>query len=716
MKDNKEFIKGVYDKYEEYKKDEKNLKLKNDNKQKFYKSKNLVKVLSIAAVCAIVVSGGLVGSNLIKQNNNKNANGEIAKTKTSDKITLKTVDNFENFYNIAKENSKDTSKDIYKDTSIVDELLKQDDDFSIKSATSSTSTALDSAGANSESSSNSKQESAENYSKTNIQVENVDEADLVKTDGKYIYYVANDNVVIVDINEKDKLSKVAQINYKETQKEQDNDKKYYYDYYSYNSNGFKPAELYVNKNKLIVLGNETSYEYSKGNTVKETTNSIYKRGIYRQKTVAIIYDTTNKEEPKEIRKVEIEGNYVSSRMIDNNIYFVSNKSINQSNILKKEIEDLNEDEYKPYYSDTAIDKEEKLIDFNDIYYFEDMETLNYLTLGGFNLDNDKEVDVKTFLGAGEDIYSSTENMYIVKSKSVYDIDTYNNLGQDTKILKFSLKNGKIDFKAEADIEGGINNQFSMDEHNGYFRIATTIGKVSWELDDYSSSNSLYILDENLKEVGRLDGIAKGEKIYSVRYSGNRAYIVTFKEMDPLFVIDLSDVNNPKILGELKIPGYSTYLHPYDETHLIGFGYDTKMNSSENGVLKNGLKMSMFDITDLNNPKELFSIKIGDKNTSSELTDNHKALLFSKEKNLIAFPIRTYEKGKSISKAQVYDIDLNKGFTLRGEIEHTGDSNSYSYQRTIERIIYSKDVFYTLSKKLIKATDMNTLEEISKLEL
>lgn len=675
MKDNKEFINDVYEKYENYKKDGENTKWKVPKEQV---KKSWVKVLSCAAVVTIAISGVFVTNNYINKEQTK-----VGKTVTSDKMTLQTVDNFEKFYSIAKEYSNN-NYDMYNQwESVMDDTIKSSQNLAGSTGTSETQ---------SSSTTNSEVAPSTDYSKTNVQVENVDEADIVKIDGKYIYYVANNKLVIVDINKKDELPKIAEINFQ-------NEK-------------FKPSEIYINKNKLVILGNENSYSYDNGTTVKETTDSIYKKGIYKQKAVAKIYDLTDIEEPKEERKIEIEGNYVSSRMIDNNIYFISNKKINSYNITKSEIEDLDEDVYKPSYTDTLKSSSEKLIDFDDIYYFENIDSLNYLTLAGFSLNTKKEANVQTFLGAGEDVYSSSENMYIVKTKYVYDADTNQNLGKDTKILKFSLKNGEIKFKAEANVEGGINNQFSMDEENGYFRIATTIGNVSWELDDESSSNSLYILDENLKEVGRLDGIAKGEKIYSVRYVGNKAYVVTFKEMDPLFVIDLSDVTKPKILGELKIPGYSTYLHPYDENHIIGFGYETKMNSSGNGVIKNGLKMSMFDVTDLNNPKEMFSIKIGNNNTSSELTNNHKALLFSKEKNIIAFPVRTYENGKSVSKAQVYNIDLNKGFILKGKILHEGTD----YKKSIERIIYSNDVFYTLSKSLIKATDMNTLQEITKLNL
>lgn len=678
MKDNKEFINGVYKKYEQYQKEE-NSKWKVSSKQAKKLNKKIVvtKILESAAIITIVISGAIATNTYI---NNKNNITSISKQiQTSDKLTLKTVDNFENFYTIAREYTKSRNNN-ERDIETLTDNAEQSEDVSKSTSTPSNT-----------------KESTQEYSKTNIQVENVDEADIVKTDGKYIYYVVGKKIIIADITKKEELLQIAKIDF--------------------SSEKYTPSELYINKNKLIILGNENAYSYDTGITVKETTNSVYKKGIYKQKTVAKIYDLSSIKEPKEERTIEIEGNYVSSRMIENNIYFIGNKSVYTNNIATYEIKDLDEDIYKPMYKDTLNSNSEKLIDFDKIYYFDNIESLNYLTLAGFSIDNKKEANIQTFLGAGEKVYSSSQNIYIAKQKNVYDADTHKSLGYDTKILKFNLNNGEIKFKAEADVTGGINNQFSMDENNGYFRIATTIGVSSWDVDDNSSSNSLYILDENLKEVGKVEGIAKGEKIYSVRYVGSKAYVVTFKTMDPLFVIDLSDVKNPKILGELKIPGYSTYLHPYDETHLIGFGYDTKENSSGDGYVQNGLKMSMFDVTNLNNPKEMFTIKIGEKNASSPLIHDHKVLLFSKEKNIIAFPVNVYKNGKYVSEAQIYKIDLEKGFTLQGEIKNENiSSKNYSYSNIIERIIYSNNVYYTLSKKLIKAVDMNTLKEITKLEI
>ena len=663
----------------------KNVRAKEFAKHGFFR-RNFVKVLSTAAVFAIVISGVFIGKNMVGPNGEET---KIGKTTTSDKISLKTVDNFETFYKIVKDNYKEDTRKYYDYDIMIEESTESTRKSNSADITNNTTNGT-----------NSEPQSSNDYSKTNIQVENVDEADIVKTNGNYIFYVVNNKLYIVDIKVAVNMKKVAEIDF--------------------SSQKFKPTELFINNNKLLLIGNETGYSYPTGGIVKETSNAIYKRGIYKERAVVVVYDISNIEKPNEVRRVEIEGKYVSSRMIGNNVYFVANKTIYGRDIVNYPIEDLDENLVKPSYIDTINSSTEKLIDFNRIYYFDNINTINYLTLGGFSLDNNQEADVKTFLGAGEDIYCSEQNMYVAKAKNVYDAYSHMSYGEDTKILKFNLNSGKINFKAEANVEGGINNQFSMDEHNGYFRIATTIGKT-YNMDE-STSNSLYVLDENLKEVGRLDGLAKAEKIYSVRYVGDRAYVVTFKEIDPLFVIDLSNPRAPKVLGELKIPGYSTYLHPYDDNHIIGFGYDTKPNAWDTGVVNDGLKMSMFDITDLSNPKEMFTVKIGDNRTSSQLTNNHKALLFSKEKNLIAFPVTSYENGKRQYKAQVYNIDLNKGFTLRGEIEHKGEditSGAYTYRYNyynIDRILYSNNMFYTVSQAMVKANDMGTLKNISEIEL
>ena len=672
MKSNKEFIQDIYDKYNEYEKKENHEFKKIEHPQKNFLT---LRLLALAAVLVLVFS-----TVLIYQNYNKNQNLQMAQkpqdsqgNNEAEEISLATVDNFENFYNIIKNAN-------------LDEALN---------STKSEATLQESIADSMQNDTNSNRDSEEldlNYSKTNTQVEGVDEADIVKTDGNYIYYVANENIIIVDIREPEGIKVVGKISFENTK--------------------ISPSEIYINENKLIVLGN--TYEnitvtYEINARAEEDIASA--SGYNKNKAVVIVYDISSKEEPKEERRIEINGYYVSSRMIGNNIYFVSNYYLsNLIGIARYPVQELKQEDYMVSYTDSKVSSEERYIDFNKVHYFEDIEDANYLTIVGFSLDNDEQADIQTFLGAGNEIYCSLENMYIQKSKYTYQLDQnqrITNSSTSTKIFKFNLNDGKIRFKAEAEISGVINNQFSMDENEkGEFRIATTISD-NWTTTD-DTSNSLYVLDEDLKLIGKLEGLAKGEKIYSVRYMGDRAYIVTFKQVDPLFVIDLSDGKNPKVLGELKIPGYSTYLHPYDENHIIGFGYNTKENGTT--VTNEGLKMSMFDITDFNNPKELFKVDIGNSYTSSELTYNHKALLYSKDKNIIAFPITTYNR-KTISSARFYEISLENGFVLKGEVSHGSD-----YENQIKRIIFANDYYYTLSNGLIKVIRMNDLQEVGQVEI
>ena len=200
-------------------------------------------------------------------------------------------------------------------------------------------------------------------------------------------------------------------------------------------------------------------------------------------------------------------------------------------------------------------------------------------------------------------------------------------------------------------------------------------------------------------------------------------MVTFVQTDPLFVIDLSEPTNPILLGELKIPGYSTYLHPYDENHIIGFGENTETNE-DGRVITTGMKMALFDVKNPTSPKEMYSTNIGDSGTYSELLYNHKALLFSKEKNIIAFPIsisegENYHSNLKFQGAIVYGLDLENGFNLKGKIAHmqiTEGYNDYDYTKEVERIIYIDNNLYTLSEGLIKATNMDNMEEKGSIEI
>ena len=644
-------------------------------KQKNSYGKRIYAIASALIVFVIAISIAVPISN--------NKNKETPKAVVEKNNGLPKVENFDTFYNLIKENNKSyyESNGLYSIDAVQAETAKSVGDIT----TTGESTAKD----------------KNDYSKTNIQVEGVDEADIVKTDGGYIYYSTGNKLVIVNASDPTKLQIVSEIEYKKE--------------------NMKSAEIFINNNKLVIIGQKRVYE---ANQNKEVYYDLAYRS-YDLYTIAKVYNIENKENPQYEREVQIEGDYLSSRMIGENIYFMANKYIYCNLPEEYTKENVNEDEYKPKYLDTSISEKLNCKEFTDIYYFPDSEENSYLNIAGFNINNNEPANIESYLGAGEEIYSSENNLYITKVKYEYKNNIfygyYDNYDVDTYIYKFKLEDSKIVYTNVGSVPGEVLNQFSMDEKDGYFRIATTDSN-NWNSD--TDTNNMYVLNEKLEVVGKIENLAKGEKIYSVRFMGNRAYMVTFVQTDPLFVIDLSEPTNPVVLGELKIPGYSKYLHPYDETHIIGFGENTTTNKY-GGVVTDGMKMALFDVSNPNNPKELYSVDIGEKGTYSELLSNHKALLFSKEKNIIAFPISIREEdGEYNTKltfqgAIVYGLDLNEGFTLKGTIAHMQIEDGYrdyEYSKAIERIIYIKDNLYTLSKGLVKSTNMETMQEQSSLEI
>jgi inhibitor of cysteine peptidase len=565
------------------------------------------------------------------------------------------------------------------------------------------------------------------FSGTNLQVQGVDEGDMVKTDGQYIYQARQDSVVITRAYPADNMEVLKTISYQDT---------------------MHPVELYIDHKSMVVIG------YSYGN---RKTDNLQKRSMpyYSDEVVAMkVYDISDKSNIKEVREIQLDGSYLSSRKIDSQIYLLTNKYISYYGIRQDEsLPDT------PRIKDSMTGMDFKKLGYDQIRYFPDSAAGSYLVVAGLNLDTYKEsLHVDTYLGAGEEIYCSAENLYAAVTSyqappvNPVVLDTATSAkgllprqqDKETVIYRFALEKGKAVYKAKGTVPGTLLNQFSMDEHGDTFRVATTTGEV-WGFGESSSKNNLYVLDKSLKTMGRLENIAPGESIYSVRFMGDRAYMVTFKKVDPLFVIDLKDGTKPQILGALKIPGYSNYLHPYDENHVLGFGKDTVEIPYEddggNVIGSNayylGMKVALFDITDVTKPKELYVETIGDRGTDSPLLQDHKALLFSREKNLLAFPITVMrtEGAKTVYNrmpaygsfsfqgAYVYHIDLEKGFRLKGTITHLSQedynkSGTYGtdYNKSIHRILYIGDRLYTVSNSAIKANDMKNLKEINHLEI
>jgi len=562
---------------------------------------------------------------------------------------------------------------------------------------------------------------SDDYSTTNIQVEGVDEPDTVKTDGSYLYVLANQTIFIIKATPANQSKILSKISFKN-------------DVYINN--------LFINDDYLIIFGGSYSYpilyEGEKEDSNDTGGNIVEERPWDVTTSIIRIYDISSRSDPVLKKDIEIDGNYFDARMIGNYVYFISTEHTyyiyrenNGNGVLS--------------VPKIKIDNTSTKIPHDDIYYADVPELVDTMThVVSVNLEN-MAVDEKSFLiGISQTMYVSPINIYLVYTKYDYTIrplvdGTFQTNQETTMIHKIGINTGDIDYITKGEVPGHVLNQFSMDEHNGYFRIATTIG-YSWDSTN-PSKNNVYILDENLNRVSEIENIAPGEQIYSARFLGDKAYIVTFKNIDPFFTIDLSDPNNPEVLGYLKIPGFSTYLHPLDENHIIGIGKDAVASDNPNFAWYQGLKLALFDVSDFENPQEIENVIIGDRGTDSSALYDHKAFLFDREKELLVIPVSLYEISDEIKDqygeeppntygeftyqgAYIYNLNL-KGFTYKGRITHMTEEeknnseywwywyNSYSY---ITRSLYIGNVLYTISNSMVKMNNLEDISEIKSLDL
>lgn len=576
------------------------------------------------------------------------------------------------------------------------------------------------------------------YSKTNVQVEGVDEADWAKTDGKFIYQRSGNSVIIADIRnpESPRLASVLE--------------------YDDDEESFSPRELYAADGRLIVIG--TAYlpdHEDEGNGdytiyAEQSADILIWPPIHQTRTLvtAKIYEVSDDGVPVFVRELQLEGHYVTSRMIGSSLYLIANKHNLLYPLLEAADADAdaepNERNFEPIWRDTAISQEPSTIPLKRLHYFPDSPEDGTLLIGAVDLkEPGTAMHVSAYLGSAGTVYASTENLYIAIPRSIWPTDAAGRPQYtarpklQTDIYKFRLDGGSTAYAGQGSVPGHVLNQFSMDEYDGRFRIATTSGYMWAEDSADISKNNLYVLDERLKTIGSLEDLAPGERIYSARFMGSRAYMVTFRNVDPLFAIDLSDPAKPTVLGQLKIPGYSDYLHPYDEHHLIGFGKETITATPRDGrgepmAYYLGMKLSLFDVTDVTQPKEIFKEVIGDRGTHSDLLHDHKALLFDRTSGLLAFPVELMEVKEETGRneydmppygefvyqgAYVYRVDLDEGFNLRGRITHLSADDlakagdyGYDYRKKVQRILYAGDMLYTMSDAILKVNALHSLEE------
>ena len=477
---------------------------------------------------------------------------------------------------------------------------------------------------------------SEDYSGTNTQVDGIDEGDIVKTDGKNIYILRNNQDLIIleaDGANTKKISETAV-----TARSNTVNAKEGYDYYYYSSYQYA-SDIYVSDNILAVIKSDSSWcNYSR-------------QDVYSNISVDCIdvdfYDISDPRKPVMKASFGQDGNYSDSRLVDGKLYMITNYSV-YGNLDKD-----NPDTFIPHVYKNG---KKSLAPLNTIVYPPEIETANYINIVCYDLEKCDITDSKALLGrAGDTIYMSDANLYIANSKycedvvkeykkSVYDVKEYEE-GYRTEIIKMSYKD-KIVTKAIGTVPGNLLNQFALDEYNDTLRVVTTeeINRHTTYTDpemnftNYvygegtGTTNALRILDKNLDPLGAITGLAQDERVYSVRFTGDIGYFVTFRQVDPLFAVDLSNPAEPKIMSQLKIPGFSNYLHPYSDGLLFGIG----QNADEETGRTSGMKLSMFDTS---NPYDVFeAAKLNLENDSySEALYNHKAILVSPSRGIIGFP-------------------------------------------------------------------------------
>ena len=481
-------------------------------------------------------------------------------------------------------------------------------------------------------------------------------------------------------------------------------------------------EMYVVNNRLIAILNCQLKREENNANEKVSFDCLYGGSSGKNITMAVSYDISDRNKVKEEWRVFQDGGYISSRLIGDELVLLSNYYVDISQDV-----DVVKESCVP--ENSCDGKEFSRVAVNDICIMEDVYDTSYLVASVLDTDDENTLKTEAVLGAGQNVYCTTETLYATSTEYNYNdtrkAEVFGLSGAEkTQIYKFDIRNYDIKYLKNASIDGSALNQFSMDEFNGYLRIATTSGDWGENL-----INQVYVLDSNLETVGLLKDIAKGERIKSVRFTGNTAYVVTFVQTDPLFVIDLTDVKAPKILGELKIPGYSAYLHPVADGLVMGVGLD----GTETGT-NGGMKVSLFDVSDPTKPVECGKFTMsGYENdevqvyVDSDAYYDHKALCWDAQNKIMYIPYSknihrwAYTDGGNYSKttAGIVALKVNEEEkTLKVAGAYIANSTDYAQPRELSRATYINDVIfgYSTYTGLLCSFDKGTQKQLDTLNV
>ncbi len=569
---------------------------------------------------------------------------------------------------------------------------------------------------------------ASQTSTTNNQVAGVDEADFVKNDNKYIYVANGSKFRIVEAWPAATMREVGSIDVPGEAK-----------------------KLFVANGRALVYSSvastKSSYGYGYGGYYGDTSECTYGyqcelRGDGTS-TVISIFDISAVGKPTLVRRIDLDSSLIAARRIGNTVHTVVSRVFSHAQwvpYMTESYDNKSEASVSAAF-DARIAANDKIIDqaaytapqvsdslgaasFSKLYRSDMADGGDFTTLVSLDLLDAKSTKLTTILSGAGAVYASAEALYMAVPHEQHGYGWFSdsNEKQLSSVHKFNLGKSPLDssYVGSGRVKGRVLNQFAMDEWGGDLRIATTTGHVP-DLNVHSTLAVLRQDGASLKAVGMVDRIAPTEDIRSVRFDENRAYMVTFKKTDPLYVFDLTMPTLPRILSELKIPGFSTYMHLMDETHLLTIGYDAA--DHDTFAYFTGVLLQIFDVSNPQDPKLVHKHVIGTRGSSSEALTNHLAFNYYAPKNILALPMTVCEGGDTnggygssmtFSGLMVFDTTTANGFSLRGKVAHPASANANCYNwwtnasSEVQRSIVMDNFVYSVSKTRIKANDLSSL--------
>lgn len=591
----------------------------------------------------------------------------------------------------------------------------------------------------SESASDKASSAPQDYSKTNTQVAGVDEPDIMKSNGTHIFTISGSEIQIVASWPADTMKLASKISV----------------------DGY-PRDLFLTEDKRLVVASNPRVQ----DPVVPAWYSAppwYRYGIYDYRILRLeVYDISQIEEPKLAKTYHFRGDYLNMRRQGNLLRLVmadhypaypegvesyipwwsgnSRISLEEFDRRRAEIDAKNEavisqmtfnswvNARRSYGADWQGLTDDPLYKEDascaSIYASEAMGNLGLTTVTSLDIGSGA-IDQAALLSPANTIYASTDSLYVAYNQRSWWWGWGSPEGSKTYIHKFSYESPdsvRLLYQGSGMLDGFILNQFSMDEFEGHLRVAVTDDRHVAETDSgtgrprFSTVNRVAILaaaDQKLSVVGQTEDLAPGERIYSSRFNGAKGYVVTFRQVDPLYTLDLSDPKNPKVSGELKVNGFSSYIHMIDDNHLLTVGQDA--DPATGRVL--GLKIAVFDVSDPSNPSEKFKHLIEDASYSwSEAQYDHHAFTYFASRGLLGIPIGGYRRTNSsewwndyFSELRVFGIDLEKGITNRGAIAmndlYRAEKTEWGYWwggAQVRRSVFADDFIYAISEAGIKA--------------